>query len=393
MLSVLQALQQVLSHAQPREPLNLQASDALGYVLAEDIACDLDSPPWDKALMDGYAVQAADVSAPGVKLRLLEEVTAGKVATQEVTSGTCTRIMTGAPLPRGADAVVVIESTTAAGEQIEMQQPARPEQNLLRQGASMRQGEVVLAAGSVLRPIEIGLLAEVGRALVSVIRRPTVAILSTGDELVPAAETPRGGQIRNSNGPLLAALVTAVGATPVPLGIARDNSAELEAKIAAGLAHDVLLLSGGVSAGVLDLVPQALASQGVRQVFHNVDLKPGKPLWFGASDKTVVFGLPGNPVSTLVCFKLFVQPALRKLAGEAGRVAPLVRTAVLREDFHQRSARETYFPARLEQEQATPLAWQGSADLRSLAKANALLRLAGGERHYAAGESVEVIDL
>jgi molybdopterin molybdotransferase len=144
---------------------------------------------------------------------------------------------------------------------------------------------------------------------------------------------------------------------------------------------------------VLDLVPQALASQGVRQVFHNVDLKPGKPLWFGASDKTVVFGLPGNPVSTLVCFKLFVQPALRKLAGEAGRVAPLVRTAVLREDFHQRSARETYFPARLEQEQATPLAWQGSADLRSLAKANALLRLAGGERHYAAGESVEVIDL
>ncbi len=393
MLSVLQALQQVLSHAQPREPLNLQASDALGYVLAEDIACDLDSPPWDKALMDGYAVQAADVNAPGVKLRLLEEVTAGKVATQEVTSGTCTRIMTGAPLPRGADAVVVIESTTAAGEQIEMQQPARPEQNLLRQGASMRQGEVVLAAGSVLRPIEIGLLAEVGRALVSVIRRPTVAILSTGDELVPAAETPRGGQIRNSNGPLLAALVTAVGATPVPLGIARDNSAELEAKIAAGLAHDVLLLSGGVSAGVLDLVPQALASQGVRQVFHNVDLKPGKPLWFGASDKTVVFGLPGNPVSTLVCFKLFVQPALRKLAGEAGRVAPLVRTAVLREDFHQRSARETYFPARLEQEQATPLAWQGSADLRSLAKANALLRLAGGERHYAAGESVEVIDL
>jgi molybdopterin molybdotransferase len=394
MLTVSAALELILSHASPCAARTIATSEALGLVLAEDIASDIDSPPWDKSLMDGYAIQSADATEAGATLTILEEITAGKVPTREVVRGTCTRIMTGAPLPQGADAVVMIERTELAGEQVKLLAPAKPEQNLLRRGASMRRGEVVLHQGQTIRPTEIGVLAEVGRTEVSVVRQPCVAILATGDELVDASRSPAPGQIRNSNGPMLAALVAASGAEPVLLGIARDNADDLAAKIDRGLAADVLVLSGGVSAGLLDLVPKTLASQGVREVFHKVELKPGKPLWFGAAERdrqtTLVFGLPGNPVSTLVCFGLFVKPALARLAGRTTNDQP--RLAALTEDYQQRDARPTYFPSRRSFDGhcdvVTPLPWRGSADLRALADANCLAFFPGGEKLYAAGELV-----
>jgi molybdopterin molybdotransferase len=402
MLTVSAAQDAILQHAVPLASAARALRDALGCTLAEDIASDIDSPPWDKSLVDGYAVLASDVSQSGATLRVLEEVTAGQLASQSVSTGTAIRIMTGAPLPAGADAVVMIERTQLQGEQVRIDATARVNQNILRQAAAMHRGEVVLRTGQRLRPIEIGLLAETGRTQVPVIKRPRVAVISTGDELVAADNVPAPGQIRNSNGPMLAALAQAAGADVLDLGIARDTEIDLRSKITRGLAAEVLILSGGVSAGVLDLVPSTLQDLGVRQIFHKVNLKPGKPIWFGVSTEqengrvTLVFGLPGNPVSSLVCFGLFVRMALDRLAGRSTN-ADAPRSARLTADYTQRDDRHTYFPAVLHYGEAgdevTLLPWQGSADLRTLAAANALACFASGEKAYLAGQTIPVIPL
>ena len=249
------------------------------------------------------------------------------------------------------------------------------------------------------RAVELGVLAEVGRVEVRAIDRPTLAVLSTGNELVPAVRTPGPGQIRNSNGPLLVAAATSAGARATDLGAAVDEHAALRAAIERGLTHDLLVISGGVSAGVLDLVPGVLAELGVEQVFHKVSLKPGKPLWFGVAGNahgTLVFGLPGNPVSSLVCFELFVRPAIGRLAGRED--TSLAETAApLTADFTNRSDRETYFPARLALVDGRllvePLRWRGSGDLRTLVEANALACFPAGTHQFAAGQSVRVLRL
>ncbi|MEQ8789164.1 MAG: molybdopterin molybdotransferase MoeA [Pirellulaceae bacterium] len=411
MLEVAEALQRVLAETRAKSPRTVPLSDALGMVLAEDAVSDVDSPPHDKALMDGYAVLAADAHTGPVELRVLEQVAAGATPAQTVVPGAATRIMTGAPIPDGADAVVMVEQTEPLGVEnanSAADVPVRVRinasrvdsgQNIMRRAASMRRGEVVLNSGRLLRPMEIGLLAEVGRAEVRVVPRADVAVLSTGDELVPADSLPGGGQIRNSNGPMLRAMVERAGGRAVDLGIGRDEEAELRRLVALGLQHDVLVLSGGVSAGVLDLVPRVLASEGVEQVFHKVHLKPGKPLWFGIRRRqphdTLVFGLPGNPVSSLVCFELFVRPAIAALAGERND-AP-VQTATLAAAHRQRGDRPTYWPARRSSDvrsvSVTPLNWKGSADLRTLADADCLIYFPPGEREYAVGDEVEIRSL
>ncbi|MEX2113241.1 MAG: gephyrin-like molybdotransferase Glp [Pirellulales bacterium] len=406
MLSVDEALQRVLSHAAAGQTIVVPLGEALGLVLAEDVASDVDSPPHDKALVDGYAVCAADLVEGRAELIILEEVTAGAVPGKRVTRGHATRIMTGAPLPDGADSVVMIEQTTIApaGDPTPRVQIAAPRmnlgQNIMRRAASMARGDLVLHSGSRLRAIELGVLAEVGRVAARVIGRPSLAVLSTGNELVPAADVPQPGQIRNSNGPLLLAAAHAAGAVAHDLGIATDDADALRRAISRGLDDDVLLISGGVSAGVLDLVPGVLAELGVEQVFHKVDLKPGKPIWFGVrtdgNRRTLVFGLPGNPVSSLVCFELFVRPAIGKLAGrdDAGLRALDVPLSI---PFSQRSDRPTYHPARLTDTAGKlaiePLRWQGSGDLRTLVAANALAYFPPGARQFEPGETIRVLRL
>ena len=399
MHSVAEALELVLTHARPLAARSVPAAEALGRALAEAIVSDIDSPPHDKAIVDGYAVRAVDCSGPGAELQVVEEVTAGSVPAKIVEPGTATRIMTGAPLPAGADAVVMVEQTQLEGERVRINTAAvRIGQNIMRQAASLAKGQQVLAPRKRLRAIELGLLAEIGRTHVVAVPRPKVAVLATGNELVPADAVPAAGQIRNSNGPLLAALVRQAGATPVELGISRDEAADLTAKIAAGLETDVLVLSGGVSAGVLDLVPQVLGELGVQQVFHKVNLKPGKPLWFGVKRhdderQTLVFGLPGNPVSTLVCFELFVRPAIFQIDNWVPR-GLLKTSAVLTCDHAQRGARPTYWPAAARfsdgSYRVTPLPWQGSGDLRTLSDANVLACFPAGDRMFRAGEEIEV---
>jgi molybdopterin molybdotransferase len=404
MLSVDQALQLVLQHAQPLPPRRVQLDEALGLVLAEEIVSDIDSPPHDKSVVDGYALRAADIASPNVHLRVLEEVTAGMLPTLTVESGTATRIMTGAPIPDGADAVVMVEQTEfAEGGRVRIDAPTvRPGQNITRRASSLSRGKTVLVPPKRLRGVELGLLAEVGRTSISAHPRPGLAILATGNELVSPSQLPGPGQIRNSNSALLHGLSAQAGTLSHSLGIARDAAIDLRNGISAGLQTRILVLSGGVSAGVLDLVPQVLVELGVEQVFHKVNLKPGKPLWFGVKrhadgqPPTLVFGLPGNPVSSLVCFELFVRPAIQKLSGLAPTGLPR-GTAELTKDHPQRGERPTYWPSVVRdaggKPEVSPLPWKGSGDLATLAGANCLACFPPGERVFKAGEMIGVMHL
>jgi molybdopterin molybdotransferase len=367
--------------------------------LAEDIVSDLDLPPRDKAMMDGYAVRSSDLSEGRATLTVVEEITAGRVPQRTVGAGETARIMTGAPVPLGADAVVMVEYTKLLdNNRVAIDdRPPKPGQHVMPLGREMKAGEVVLNAGAVLRPAAFGLLATVGRTAAKLVPAPRVAVIATGDELVEAGTAPRGAQIRNSNGPMIVAMVFRAGARPEYLGIARDERAALRATIDKGLQADVLILSGGVSAGKLDLVPGVLQEAGVAEFVHRVAMKPGKPIYFGTGPRgTAVFGLPGNPVSSLVCFELFVRPALRKLGGHT-EVVPRPLQADLAEDFRHRSDRPTYHPAVLEESpqgsRVRPVAWLGSPDLKALTRADALVVFPPGEGTLAAGQTFEVIPL
>lgn len=404
MIDIEEALALVSQHAIPRKPVSLAIEAAVGLLLAEDVNSDIDSPPYDKSLMDGYAIVAEDSAAGRDRLRVLEEVTAGQVPTQSVITGQATRIMTGAPMPQGANAVVMVEHTETDTadecEYVTIHEQVKSGQNIMRQATSLRDGQVVIPTGRTIRPIEVGLATEVGQTRVQVFPKPKVAVISTGDELVPADQRPTGGQIRNSNGPMLYALAEQAGAVATNLGIARDRVEVLRERITEALDSDIVVLSGGVSAGVKDLVPAVLSDLEVREVFHKVRLKPGKPLWFGVRDDQrgprLVFGLPGNPVSSLVCFHLFVRAAIGLLSGRQD-VSLKECSATLSGPHEQRGARATYWPARLSKvgdgNRVELCDWRGSADLCTLSQATSLAHFPPGDRIFAAGESVQVVEL
>lgn len=409
MLTVPEAIAAIIAEVQPLPCAAVPLGDALGLVLAEDVHAEFDSPPFDKAMMDGYAVRTADLPEGRGTLQVIEEVSAGRVPEKQVTAGCATRIMTGAPVPHGADAVVPVENTKVAdnGDVAIHAGLLRSGQNILPRGTSTRAGTLVVKQGARLRPQELGCLAELGKARASAYRRARVAVLATGDELVPIEFTPAPGQIRNSNEAMLAAQIQRLGATPVSLGIARDNVDDLHTHIREGLKCDMLLLSGGVSAGKFDLVPAVLAELGVRQVFHKVRIRPGQPLWFGisgapqaAGDRAPpgsrsipVFGLPGNPVSSMVCCELFAGTALRRLMGfEAAAPAPI--QARLAREHRSGGNRPTYHPAHVEWTstgaQVDPVAWVGSADLSATVAANAMALFPEGDRVWEAGSLLDV---
>jgi molybdopterin molybdotransferase len=395
MLEVPAALEIVLSRAKRLTPAPKPLTPALlGHVVAADVASDIDSPPYAKSIMYGYAVQADDAA---ISLTVIEEVAAGRTPTRTVGPGQAARVMTGAPIPDGADAVIPHEQTKLTGDRVEIRRPVAKGKFILPRAKEMRAGEVVVSAGTKLTPAALGLLAAVGRTEVWFYPAPRLAIISTGDELVEAPARPGPGQIRNTNGPMLTALALRAGAEARYLGIARDDKAGLEKLVRDGLnGSDVLVLSGGVSAGKYDFVPDVLRDSGVEAHFHKVRMKPGKPLLFGTRGDTLVFGLPGNPVSSFVGFELFVRPALRKMGGEA-IPGPVFVPLPIAEDLTTENDRPTYAPATLRWTsdglRVSPAGWFGSADLRGLLATDALISLPAGVFSYATGFSVPTLPL
>jgi len=378
-------------------PEEVPIGEAAGRVLLHDAVSDIDLPPFEKSAMDGYAVRTADFTPtpPGGEktLPIVGESRAGKPLGQAVPPGACAAIYTGAEVPAGCDAVVKVEETRGGGEEVTFLELPRVGQNICNRGEDVALGARILTAGRRLRASDLSLLASVGCEPVTACRRPRVAVATTGDELVEPSVRPRGGQIREGSTLLLAAMVRSAGAEVGQRSIWPDDPAALECGMSGALeANDALVVTGGVSVGRYDLVGAALESLGVELVFHKVAMKPGKPLWFGMLDGKPVFGLPGNPVSSLVGCSVFVQPALRKMAGESDPEAGIVRTGRWAGDPLEAYWRERYLPVEAEwtaggsvEVRAVP--WNGSADVVGLTRASALAAIPA-ERPLAPGERV-----
>jgi molybdopterin molybdotransferase len=368
--------------------------EGAGRALAEDVFADRDYPPFPRSIRDGFAVRAEDVESTPVELSLRGEVRAGGHFTGEVGAGECVSIMTGAPLPAGADAVVMVEYTESRGGRVKIERAVGPRENVVQQGSEARSGTCVLPRGCRLSPLELGLLAAVGKAQVAVFARPSVAILPTGDEVVPVARQPEWFQIRNSNAIMLCAQVAAAGGVPHCLEVAPDQPEALRQLIEKGLGADLLLLTGGVSAGKYDFVEQVLADLGAEFYFQSVALRPGKPLVFGKAAGKFFFGLPGNPLSSFVTFALFARPAVAVLGGALFE-APIFLRARLAQPTQQRTGLTAVLPARIELNSGDPtvslVGWHGSGDLVAVVTANCFVVLHPDQTNLAAGDWVEVM--
>lgn len=371
-----------------------EPSRALGRILAESVAADRNYPPFNRSTRDGYAVRTADLTEAGAKLRLIGESRAGVAFNGVVAPGTCVLILTGAPVPRGADAVVMQEHVRAGDDFVVFERAAKSGQNYVHAGVELRAGEVVLKRWTRLGYAELAMIAQVGHTRVTVTRRPRVAILSTGDEIVAVNQTPGPYQIRNSNSVSLAAQVALTGGEPVMLGNAPDEIGELRGWIKRGLEADILLLSGGVSVGKYDLTEQVLRELGAEFFFDAVAMRPGKPAVFGWCHGKPVFGLPGNPVSTMVTFELFAAPAIEMHSGYKPEPLALLK-AKLAHPVEEKAPLAHFLPARVTWPEGEPmvdvLLWEGSGDIGAVVRGNCFLVVHETKQSIDAGDWVDVL--
>lgn len=397
MLNVAEALTLLLDAVSSLPSLEVPLEDVLGLTLAERVVADRDFPPTDRSAMDGFAVRAVDCAEVGRSLVVTSELRAGQDAgATAVGAGAAVRIFTGGVIPRGGNAVVMVELTEedrSAGTVV-VKEPPETGQHIRRRGEDLRAGETVIEAGTVVRAAEIAALAAVGRTRVTVIRPPRVAVMSTGDEVVEVDANPAPHQVRNSNASMLLAQIQAMGVGARYLGIAGDERGALDAMIADGLTGDVLILTGGVSVGEYDLVGASLIRAGCEVLFHKVAMRPGKPILAAKRGGCLVLGLPGNPVSAFTGFHVFVQPALRKLMGHPDPVAVPV-LATLLEPLRRRPGRLTYHLAHLRWREGKPLVVPvtsaSSGDVLSLVRANAFIVAPGDTQPVPAGTDVDVV--
>ena len=397
MISLEEALSQILNAIHPLGLEKVNLLDTLGRVIGEDILASRPIPPKNNSAMDGYALCWEDTRGASreipVILEVIEDLPAGSIPSKTVGKGQAVRIMTGAPVPEGADAVMRMEDTEKDGQQVRIFVEAAKGQDIRNAGEDVRKGEKVISRGDILRPAEIGMLAALGRSFISVYQRPLVAILATGDELVDVDENPSPWQIISSNSYALAAQILDCGATPLQIGIAKDTREDLTAKFKTALRADLIISSGGVSVGDYDLVKDIMKEVGNRMQFWQVAMRPGKPLAFGAMNNIPLFGLPGNPVSSMVSFEQFVRPSILKLMGHRNLFRRTVR-ALLKEPIDKKKGTRHFIRARITFEdgryRVVSTGEQGSGILKSMVKANGLIVLPEETTSVKVGETVMV---
>ncbi len=378
----------------PARRETIEIEHAFGRVLAREVRADRDYPPFNRSTRDGFAVRASDAAAPGARLECVGELRAGGSFDGTLGPGQCVEIMTGASVPAGADAVAMIEHTKRDGRAILLDRAAKSGDHIVPRGSEARVGALLVAANARVGYAEMALAAQAGATRLEVFASPRLAILSTGDEVVDARANPGPLQVRNSNGISIEVLARTAGAEPIQLGNAPDESVALRRNIERGLEADILVLSGGVSMGKYDLVEQVLSDLGAEFHFTGVAIRPGRPAVFATCRGKLVFGLPGNPVSTMVTFELFVLPAIDLLSGAAPRPLPVFR-GKLATPVREKGPMTHFLPARIEWEgreaRVTQLPWQGSGDIVALALANGFLVVGPERPEIAVGEWVDVL--
>ena len=399
LLTVAEAIAVIDGVAVAPRVVDLSLAEADGLVLAEDLLADRDYPPFDKSLMDGYAVRCADLAANGSEpqglrqatLTVVGEIAAGAAAARGLAPGEAFAIMTGAPMPAGADGIVTVEDAEQQSETVRVLRSTTPGRFIAKRGSDVRDGTTVLRRGARLGPAQLAAAASVGASRVRVFAKPQAAVLATGDELVPVDQTPGPAQIRNSNSLMLVTLLKRLGCDVTDLGVVRDTPEAVRSALLDGMRFDLLFVTGGMSMGRHDYVPRTLLDLGVDLPITKLRIKPGKPFVFGAKDGRFVFGLPGNPVSGFVCTVRLAARLLARLRGADPE--PRWVGAPLLAPLAANGPREFYQPVVLGEHGVNPLEWRGSADVYTLAAANALLARAESEPARSAGEVVRVLEL
>ncbi len=394
MLSYEQALQEILRHARRIAARKTPIEDAVGRILAEDIFSRIDMPPFDKSAMDGYALRSFDTTNIPVQLKCLGTIQAGEVFNQSLKPCCCIKIMTGAPIPQGADSVAMVEDTLQHESQVLVKRSVKPGENVCVKAEDIAKGSKLFSKGKLISISDIALLATIGRSFVKTIGSPSVAVLNTGGEIIPVGKKLPQNKIYNSNGPQLCALLRSDGISPHYLGIAKDEPAILKKMISQGLKCDIVLISGGVSMGDYDLVPAILKQMGVTELFHKVNIKPGKPLFFGIKNRKLIFGIPGNPVSNFVAYQIFIRPAIRKMMGTLDCNLE-IKTGIIKNEFRQKPGRKHFVLAKVEQSKNVyyvyPLPGHGSADIAALSAADAFMLVDGEIQRIKQNSKVEFI--
>lgn len=373
MISFEQALNIVTKNTKRLSSIKISVENSIGYILAENIYSKINMPPFNKSAVDGYAVISDDIKTIPIKLKSVGLIQAGENFKSKIKSGECVKIMTGAALPKYLDSIVMVEYTTTNGKNVEIRNSVKKWQNVCFKAEDIKKGEKILKKNIIISTSSIALLATIGKTFVKVIRKPVVAILNTGGEIVPPGKKLTKWKIYNSNGLQLISLLKIDGIKTNFLGIAKDNHQDLNTAIKKGLNSDIFLISGGVSMGDYDLVPNILKKFGIKEIFHNVNIKPGKPLFFGKKEKTLVFGIPGNPVSNFLAYQIFIKPVIYKMSGYK-YYKPIFKTGILTQKFYQKKGRKHFILANVnEKNYITLVKSNGSADIMALSQANCFI--------------------
>lgn len=384
----------------PTEKVPIEES--VGRILKEDVYSDIEMPPFDKSAVDGYAVNTLDLKEVPVRLRCLGLIQAGESFGRKLARGECVKIMTGAPMPQGADSVVMVEDSRQEDDRVELFRGVEKGENVCFKGEDIKKRQKVLNKGIKISPSHIAILATLGIPSVKTVGMPEVSILNTGGEIVPLGKKLDRNKIYNSNGPMLSALLRADGIEPLFLGIAKDEVENLEKKIREGLNADLLLISGGVSMGDYDFIPRVLEGMGIKKIFHKVNIKPGKPLFFGRHTvskkkrrgKTLVFGIPGNPISNFLAYLIFVRPALKKMMG-CPSPKPEFKEGILETKFHSKAGRKHFVLVKISKRKScyylTPLVSHGSADVLALSKTDGFMVVGPYTSDIKKGSNIEFI--